>query len=332
MTANHQVSSFHYASITDKISFQKVNYIFLKTSFHEEILLEHLIASVRSLNPDVIILHGMHSIFKAIRFTGVMKDFRIFIQHHGEKVFNFPKSIIQKRVDRNVIGYFFSSKEMGIGWIRAGLIQNSKKILEVLEVTSSFTVETSQVIRSEKRNFIWVGRLDANKDPLTLVEGFIAFLKVQPTASLYLIFSTNDLLEAIKKEVKGFQTNIHLVGEVPHREMPKWYAKSDFIISTSLFEAGGVSVLEGMSCGCIPILSDIPSFKRILSNEKIGFLFPKGSSVMLTAALLQAVELNIMEQRKKMLNYFEGHLSATAIASQIIEFTSPDIQKEKSSA
>jgi glycosyltransferase involved in cell wall biosynthesis len=221
---------------------------------------------------------------------------------------------------------------MGNGWIRAGLIQNSKKILEVLEVTSSFTVETSQVIRSEGLNFIWVGRLNANKDPLTLVRGFIAFLKVQPNANLYLIFSTNDLLELIKEEVEEFQTNIHLIGEVPHSEMPKWYAKSDFIISTSLFEAGGVSVLEGMSCGCIPILSDIPAFKRILSNEKIGFLFPKGSSVMLTAALSQAMELNITEQRKRMLNYFESYLSATAIANQIIEFTSADVQKEKSSA
>lgn len=332
MAKENQVFSFHFASATETILFQNVQYEFLKDSPLEMILLGRLASSVRHLNPDVIILHGFHSSLRVFRFVALLREFRIFVQHHGEKRFGFPKSVLQKLSDRFVIGYFFSNAEIGDEWVRAGLIKNSNKILEVLEVTSSFHIDKNQPVRSDKFNFIWVGRLDVNKDPGTLIEGFLSFLKAYPQANLYLIFNTDDLLAKVKIKIAGFHRNIHLVGAVPHIEMPKWYAKCDFIISTSLFEAGGVSVLEGMACGCVPILSDIPSFRKISADGHVGLLFSKGSATALTDALSKAADLNVLEERKRMLAHFENNLSPTAIANQIIKFTLRGFQKEKSSA
>jgi glycosyltransferase involved in cell wall biosynthesis len=332
MAISHEVLSFHYAFVDETLVFRNVTYRFLSDFFPEKFLLRKITDSVRSFRPDVIIVHGFHAGISMQQFIRRLKGAMIFVQHHGEKIFRFPKSLLQKRIDLNVTGYFFSSRQMGEKWLSAGLIQNPKKIFEVLEVTSSFPGVGNPIVRKESLNFIWVGRLDANKDPLTLVEGFKSFLKTHPSANLYLIFKTSEMLSKLKERVHGLESNIHLVGQVSHTEMTLWYAKCDFIIATSLFEAGGVSVLEGISCGCIPILSDIPSFRKIISDGQYGILFPQGSAGALTDALTKAAQLDVINERKKILDYFEGNLSAKAIAKQIIDFTTANLQKEQSSA
>lgn len=315
----HAVTSIHFASVSQRVEFENVSYEFIKVTNREMLLLNGVAKFIRGLKPDAIILHGFHSSLRVFRLTSQLKGFRIFIQHHGEKIFGVPKSFLQKRIDKAITGYFFSSEEIGNDWVKAGLIENPSKVIEVLEVTSPFSVNVNRMNRATKLNFIWVGRLDANKDPLTLVRGFISFLKQNPSANLYLIFQTRDLLEQVKNEVLPFANNIHLIGEVPHNQMPLWYEKADYIISTSLFEAGGVSVLEGISCGCIPILTDIPSFKKISDNGSIGFMFPKGSYSVLAETLAQAAQLDIVSERRRVLNHFQQKLSGAAIADRIIE-------------
>ena len=319
----HPVTSVHFAFFSQRIVFENVTYEFIKVTSREMLLQTNVIKVIRGLNPDAIILHGFHSSIRLFRLTSQLKGFRIFIQHHGEKVFGFPKSIIHKRIDKRITGYFFSSAEIGNDWVNAGLIESSSKVYEILEVTSPFSAKANRISRESQLNFIWVGRLDANKDPLTLVRGFISFLDHHPNANLYIIFQTRDLLEEVKKEVMSFGNNIHLIGEVPHDQMPLWYAKADFIISTSLFEAGGVSVLEGISCGCIPILTDIPSFKMITGNGAVGFIFPKCSYLHLADTLVKAAQSDLNTERKNLINHFQQKLSSTAIADQIIALALP---------
>lgn len=325
-----EVVSIHFALEADTISFENVTYHFIEDTISERILLSRIARLVRSLNPQAIILHGFHAGFTTYRFATMMADFAVYVQHHGEKVFGFPKRLLQKSIDKIVKGYLFSSKEMGESWVREGLIESWDKILEVPEVTSSFTVNNPQAARERTLSFIWVGRLDANKDPITLVDGFIRFLKVQPNAKLLMIFGTTELLTEIENRTRDFRENIHLVGHCQHSEMPGFYRAADFIISTSLFEAAGVSVLEGISCGCIPILSDIPPFKKITAQGRVGLLFKKASPVALSETLLKAAHLDITEQRKKTLAHFDEHFSSAAIADKIIEITDC-LEKAKSS-
>ena len=308
----------HFGSVTETVSFANVTYQFISGSVTEKLMQSKAIQLIRSLNPEAIVLHGFHASFSAYRFVVAMKDFRIYIQHHGEKVFSFPKSLVQKRLDRYVAGYFFTSKELGEAWVNAGQVASTRKVWEVPEVTSSFVPSENQITRGEKLTFIWVGRLDANKDPLTLIEGFISFLKVYPQAKLIMVFHTTELLDEVQNRVRNFASNIHLVGRIPHHEISTLYAKADFIISTSLFEAGGVAVLEGMACGCIPILSDIPSFKKISNEGNIGLLFERGSADALKDALLKAAKIDSSDERRKVLNYFKENLSSTAIADVVI--------------
>ena len=99
--------------------------------------------------------------------------------------------------------------------------------------------------------------------------------------------------------------------------MQQWYNSAHFIISGSHYEGGGTSVSEAMSCGCIPIVTNISSFRRMTGPGKCGLLYEPGNEKELLDALLKTKELDIEEERKKVLQQFNEELSFNAIAEKI---------------
>jgi glycosyltransferase involved in cell wall biosynthesis len=172
---------------------------------------------------------------------------------------------------------------------------------------------------SGKDTYIWVGHLNANKDPMLAVKAFTEYVSEGGNGSLYMIFQSEELLPEIQgwlKEHNQAAKHIHLVGKMEHQQLQYWYSSVDFIISTSQYEAGGVSVCEGMSCGCIPILSDIPSF-RSMTNDQCGIIFEQGNQRALLQSLQTSALIDKEVERRKTLTCFNKYLSFEAIAQRI---------------
>ncbi len=51
-----------------------------------------------------------------------------------------------------------------------------------------------------------------------------------------------------------------------------YYNSADYFVLGSHYEGSGFSLVEAMSCGVIPIVTDIPSFRMMTNNGKIGTL------------------------------------------------------------
>jgi glycosyltransferase involved in cell wall biosynthesis len=169
--------------------------------------------------------------------------------------------------------------------------------------------------------FLFVGRLDNNKDPLKVVRSFLRYNKQLPSSRLYMIYHTTDLLDKIEELLDGNNNrdSIVLAGKKNHNDMVYWYSSVDFIISASQYEGSGIAVCEGMSCGCIPVLTNIPSFKKITANETCGILYDVNEEDGLFDALMKTQHLNIEEEKKKVLKQFNDDLSFDAIAKQMAE-------------
>jgi glycosyltransferase involved in cell wall biosynthesis len=165
--------------------------------------------------------------------------------------------------------------------------------------------------------FLWVGRLDANKDPVNVVKAFVQFLSYQPRASLYMIFHTEELIEEIKRIIAPCKQNIFLVGSMPHEQLQRWFSSADFFISGSHYEGGGIAVCEAMSCGCIPLLTNIASFRMMTAGGSFGKLYVPGDVEALLLVLRQTLEMDLEIEREKVLKQFQSALSFEAIADKI---------------
>jgi glycosyltransferase involved in cell wall biosynthesis len=204
------------------------------------------------------------------------------------------KRIFQKLVDKMVNGYLFASKENAVEWINAGVITNKDKCFEMPSASTTFSrldKRTSKIKLGMNQgfNFLWVGRLNANKDPLTVIAAFEKYVSLNKQAKLCMIYQEDDLLELVQQRIKqkdGLDENIILIGKVPYEQLQDWYSAADYFILASYREGGSYALMEAMACGCVPIVSKIPASMKMIENGKVGFYFDPGNKDQLYDILL----------------------------------------------
>jgi glycosyltransferase involved in cell wall biosynthesis len=281
---------------------------------------------IKELRPDVIFVNGFIFPIQTIQLRKTLgKRVKIIVLHRAERPFTGIKRHLQSWADRSVDAYLFASDEFGEDWIKRGIIKDRKKIYEVIQSSSTFHPEDKAAAKkalniSGDPVFLWVGRLNTNKDPLTVISAFIDYLSVKPGAKLYMIHQTDELLPAVKNLINAdnkLNESILLIGNVEHHHLQRWYNAADIFISGSHYEGSGIAACEAMSCGCIPVLTDIISFRRMTGPGKCGLLYKPGDRRDLLSTLRMVNELNFEIESKKALDQFRKELSFEAIANKI---------------
>jgi len=317
LARNFEVHAFYHTQYVGALESNNVKYHFTGMSGWSLILPFKFHRQVAQLKPDVILVQGFHHPFQLWFLRKVLSGrVRFFLHHHAERPLRFHKRYFQQLVDQFVSGYFFVSRQQAGPWIAAGQISDEKNVYEVMECSSVYKRIHRPAYKktgASGKVYLWVGRLESNKDPLTLVKAFAEFLEIEKDAFLYLVYQQEDLLQEVKSIIAD-HPQIVLVGRQNKDQLLEWYNKADFIVSTSHYEGSGIAVCEAMSCGCIPILTSIPSF-RWMTNESIGLSFQAGEVDQLLRALKKSTTLNHETERKKTIENFQARLSFSAIAS-----------------
>ena len=280
---------------------------------------------IKSLKPDVVIVQGLHNPMQLILLHFILpKKTRIIAHHHAEKPMTGIKKYAQKLADRFVDVYLFAAMDMGLDWVRKGIISKYWKVQEVMEVSSNFypidkTLARQQTGATGSQVFLWVGRLNDNKDPLNVVRAFLLYAQINREARLYMIYHTAELLPEINRLIADDTAGsaIKLVGQVPHDDLLYWFNSADFFISGSHYEGSGTAVCEAMSCGCVPVVTEIMSFKMITDSGKCGMLYEAGNEASLLSALHSLDKLDVKEKQILCLRHFKEKLSFEAIAKRI---------------
>jgi glycosyltransferase involved in cell wall biosynthesis len=278
---------------------------------------------ILSINPDVIIIQGF-SPWQTFLLGRKNSGLKILVQHRAEKPFKGVKKFLQKKADRYIHSYFFSSAALADPWIAGGQIKDKSNVIEVLGMSSAFKPIEKELALSRTGIapglvFLWVGDLNANKNPVLAIDAFTEFLKDHPSALLVMIYRPSGLEATLRLRTKGLEAHIRLVGSVPHENMIDWYNSADFVLSTSFYESAGLSVCEGMSCGCIPVLTDIPSFRMMSDGGRAGLLFTAGSKESLVATLKKCSSLDRAHARERALAWFKTKLSFDANVERIMK-------------
>lgn len=242
---------------------------------------------IKRSKPDVVLVEGfvfpLQVIFLKWR---VGKKCVIIVQHQGERPYKGIKKYFQRLCDSFINAYTFSSIDNAGPWIQSGIIANMQKCREVLSASTSMKPldkeDSKKMLGFDgTKNFLWVARLNTNKDPLTVLKAFNRFLQEHPDARLYMIHQTTDLLN----EIISFCNNstplkqaVKLIGRIENKELATWYSAADYFISGSHSEGSGYALAEAMACGCIPVVTAIPSFKKMSNNGQFGYLYEPGNA------------------------------------------------------
>ena len=157
----------------------------------------------------------------------------------------------------------------------------------------SVTRRREMRIKGEDVVILFPSRLDIRKGPFVALEALKDLLKRSPHYKL--IYSGHGTekrnLERRILELK-LDSFVHLLGEIPHEEMPVLYNMANVVIIPSISHHGyeeplANCVMEAMACGIPVIASAIGGLKDFIISGKNGVLFPEGDF----SALANEIEL-----------------------------------------
>jgi glycosyltransferase involved in cell wall biosynthesis len=329
MIALGRQSTVYYAGhlgYTGNYSEDGVNYLFLPTNGRTPRFPVHMHRVIKQLDADIVIVLGFHFPIQVIQLRRALgKKTRIMAWHHADRPLKGLKRMVQKFADRSIDGYLFTSNGNAQEWQEAGVIRNKEKIIEITAGSNNFKREDKERSRiatgmSTVFNFLWVGRLEANKDPLTVLDGFEKYFLVSRDAALHMIYQEDDLLEQVKKKIEtsaALKGRVRLVGKISYEQLPAWYSAADYFISGSHREGGSYALMEAMACGCIPIVTTIPAAMKAIDDGKAGYYYEAGDPDDLFKTLSQLDKGKQAAMSELVMEQFEQELSPTAIAGRL---------------
>ena len=250
----------------------------------------------------------------------------IVAQHHAEKPWRPIGRPLQRWGLRAADGFFFAARDLASGWVDQGLISKNQRIFQVMEGSTDFRCGDRVTARactglSGNPVVLWVGRLVALKDPLTVLDGFEQILEHVPGARLYMVYSSEDLLSSVRDRIASsarLSRAVTLLGSVAHAKLEQLYNSADYFVLGSHYEGSGFSLAEALACGVVPVVTDIPSFRAMTDNGSIGSCWSPGSATAFRQAFLQATRQSLCEVSDRAARFFHAHLSYPAIARDSI--------------
>ncbi len=256
----------------------------------------------------------------------------LVIQDHGGSVGAVNGAIRRARGTVRRLGlraadaFLFVAADQAAPWRAAGLIGPDQPVHELMESGTTFRPIARAVARAATGieghpALLWVGRLNANKDPLTVLDGFARALPALPAATLTMIYGEDDLLPRVGerlRETPALEGRVRLVGAVPHESMPSYFSAADLYVCGSHHEGSGYALMEACACGAVPVVTDIPSFRAITHQGAFGALWPPGGGDAFAAALLSVWRRDQAALRSRAIDHAARRLSWRAVGARAL--------------
>jgi glycosyltransferase involved in cell wall biosynthesis len=280
---------------------------------------------LRNLAPDVYHVHGLDFPQQVRALAELSSGVPIILQDHASRPPRIWRRSSARRGMSVAAGVAFCSLEQARPFAKAGLIGASTQVYEIPESTSRFAPgdrdEARRVTGIEgDPAVLWVGHLDANKDPLTVLEGISAAIRELPQLRFYCCFGNAPLLRAVQSRIASdtrLHNRVHLLGRLPHERIELLMRAADIFVLGSHREGSGYSLIEALACGLPPVVTDIPSFRSLTKAGSVGALWPCDDSRTLCQALLSVARRSGSKLRAAVRTHFERELSSHALGLKL---------------
>ncbi len=291
----------------------------------------HVAAAVRRARPVVHVDGLIFPVFVRTLRAALPRSAAIVVQDHGGVQLEggslrSPKRRLLYGLGLGAAdGFMFTTREQALPWQIAGIIRSSQAVHEILESSTDMAswppgTEAAGSLPG-RPSVLWVGRLDENKDPLTVLDGFARVAEVLPDAALTMVYGDDQMLPEVQAFILRhpiLQPRVYLRGRVDRRALPHFYAAADTFVLGSHREVACFSLIEALSFGVTPVVTDIPAFRSLTSNGRVGSLFPAGDPGGLASALEIVARTDTHARRPAVRDHFERELSWAAVGRRAL--------------
>lgn len=292
---------------------------------------DRLHAAAAGINPDIVHVNGLEypALMRGLR-RAVPPACAIVAQDHG----GFDPlrlSRVRKAWLRRGLGaadaLLVASPGQAGAFRRSRLLPGPVALFDVMESSTAFRPTPREAAREASGvegspALLWVGRLNANKDPLTVLRGLERFVETHPSAGMTFVYRDADLEPVVRREIAAtpaLGARVRLVGQVDHARLASFYSATDLFVIGSHHEGSGYAVIEAMACGAIPVVSDIPSFRTLTDEGRVGALWTPGDARALDEALVRVMARSLTDQRAATRARFEDRFSWRAIGARAMD-------------
>ena len=277
------------------------------------------------LRPDVLHVHGLGFAADVAALARLAPATPILLQDHADRLPPFWRRGAWRRGTAHASGIAACATEQITPFAAAGLLPPQMRVFEIPESTSRFTPADRDEARAATGlhgdpALLWVGRLDRNKDPLTVLEAVRCAVASLPGLALWCCFAAAPLRREVERRVAAdpqLRARVHLLGIVAHKRIELLMRAADLYVSASHREGSGYALLEALACALPPVVSDIPSFRALTGRGRIGDLWPPGDAAALARALVAAAARAHPAARARVRAYFEAELASGAVGRKL---------------
>jgi alpha-1,3-mannosyltransferase len=234
--------------------------------------------SVLSKVPENSLLHVHCTDFFVdyLAFTKLVHSFPMVISTHGgffhTQYASKLKVLYFNTITRLSLTLFKRVIACSVGDLqRFSSISRSVELIENGVEVEKFR---SQALSGES-NYIYIGRLSVNKRIDNLITTFSKVLERDNEATLSIVGNDFDgLAQGYNEKIDklGLQGRINILSGLEDEQIREIVANSRYIVSASEYEGFGMTIIEGMAAGLVPIVNDIPSFRRIVEKSTTGLI------------------------------------------------------------
>lgn len=262
------------------------------------------VTKAKDFSPDIIVTHLPITVINVVEeiFPSVRK---IAILHSTDRLFWFRK-VSETNAVRHTFDAFYTRSEELLNFFENQNLQRLKK-----EIVYSGGKQAEQTINKNSDGSIGVmyaGKLIPQKKVDVIIEA-LATIR-DKFRFIFEVYGDGEEREKLKKlaEEKLYPNTYRFMGRVEHEEILSAMTKNDFFIMVSENECFGLTYVEAMVNGCIPIGSKGEGIDGIIIDGVNGFLVKAGDTIELSNKLEKCFCMSSREKTSLLMGMKESAL------------------------
>jgi L-malate glycosyltransferase len=272
-----------------EMSFRKVGI------FNFRSLERKLLKIIEEIDPTVVHIHQINRVAYFVAKVASKRNIPVITTAWGSDVLVVPKAnpiykyLVRKTIERSRI-VTADSMEM-IAAMR--LLIESETKYRLLQ----YGIDRIQA--QVKENIIYSNRLHKELYRIDQIIEYAAdFFKVHDDWKL-IIGAVGSMSDQLKERVSALnlESKVEFVGWLDKVDNQHWYSKARIYMSIPKHDGTAVSLLEAMSAGCVPIVSDIEVSREWISDGENGIIEHTGENPLFKAIQLDAAHCAEMNSR-----------------------------------